>query len=546
MTHEFSELLRALTVAASPVLLFSIIFFRPRTSTTAGRRTAALGVTLGFAAFATALLATLVLFIGGPVIWSLPLWGPVSLGVYFDNLSAILLLLVSFLGAVVLRFSYHYMDGDIHQQRFTRWLCLTAGSVLCIIISGNLLFFALAWSMTSLCLHQLLVIYPDRPAALLAARKKFIISRMGDLCLLGAIILTYHQFHTWDFHVIFEAAARLHNAGSEAVTGTVSGICLLLAASALLKSAQFPFHSWLPDTMETPTPVSALMHAGIINAGGFLIVRLSPLMTLSPGTLHLLVLVGAVTALFASLVMLTHASVKRALAFSTVAQMGFMILQCGLGAFSLAVLHLVAHSLYKAHAFLASGSIISLSRSSWTPEVHERKTSFRALCGAVILTVLLGALGIAFAGFDTLKNPDTLVLGGIFLMSLCYMTWNLWSQSMDRSNIVKGLGTAAFLGAAYLILHQIFRHLLAPILPAYSPVNTPWDYAMMALLLIAFFMILIFQSRIPLWVNGRMFRALYVHSRNGFYFNTLANRITTTLWPIPQTRQGPRPGKSHP
>jgi len=135
----------------------------------------------------------------------------------------------------------------------------------------------------------------------------------------------------------------------------LTAICLLLVGVAMLKSAQFPFHSWLPDTMETQTPLSALMHAGIINAGGFLIVRLSPVVSLSPVALNTLAIVGAFTAIFASLVMMTQASIKRMLALSTIAQMGFMMLQCGLGAFSIAVLHIVAHSLYKAHAFFIVG-----------------------------------------------------------------------------------------------------------------------------------------------------------------------------------------------
>src|SRR5690606_5255778 len=133
----------------------------------------------------------------------------------------------------------------------------------------------------------------------------------------------------------------------------------LIICGALLKSAQFPFHTWLPDTMGTPTPVSTLMHAGIINAGGYLVIRLSPLLVENTTAMLFLATIGAVTLASASLVMLTQTSVKRMLAYSTIAQMGFMLLQCGLGAYALAVLHLIAHSLYKAHAFLSSGSTVA-------------------------------------------------------------------------------------------------------------------------------------------------------------------------------------------
>ena len=133
----------------------------------------------------------------------------------------------------------------------------------------------------------------------------------------------------------------------------------LLAIAALLKSAQFPTHGWLTEVMETPTPVSALLHAGVVNAGGFLLIRFADVMLQAPVVLAVLVMVGGFTALFGSLVMLTQSAVKTSLAWSTVAQMGFMILQCGLALFPIALLHIVAHSLYKAHAFLASGSAIA-------------------------------------------------------------------------------------------------------------------------------------------------------------------------------------------
>ncbi len=133
-----------------------------------------------------------------------------------------------------------------------------------------------------------------------------------------------------------------------------------LAAAALLKSAQFPVHGWLTEVMETPTPVSALLHAGVINAGGFLLIRFADVMLLAPGVLAVLVMVGGFTALFGGLVMLTQPAVKTSLAWSTVAQMGFMILECGLGLFPLALLHIVAHSLYKTHSFLASGEAVEL------------------------------------------------------------------------------------------------------------------------------------------------------------------------------------------
>ena len=285
----------------------------------------------------------------------------VGIGIYVDGLSAILLLLVCFVSSVVTRYSRHYLQGDPNQARFTRWLCWTLAAVLILIISGNLLQFALAWVATSIGLHRLLLFYPDRQAAILASRKKFIASRLGDLCLLSAMVLLYRIFGSLDYSMIF--AGTQSAVGELAKAQWVDTTALLLVVAALLKSAQFPLHGWLTEVMETPTPVSALLHAGIINAGGFLVLRFSSLIAQSGPALYTLAIVGGFTALFGSVVMLTQTSIKVSLTFSTIAQMGFMMLQCGLGAFSAALLHIVAHSLYKAHAFLSSGSVINLARA---------------------------------------------------------------------------------------------------------------------------------------------------------------------------------------
>ena len=459
MTNDPAHILPAALVAAGPLAL---LLFGLLPSTWLNRRAplaARAGAGIALAALLAAGLAAVARWRGGPVQHEFLQAGPFALGIYFDNLSAILLVLVSFLLAIVARYSINYLAGDPGQGRFTKWLCLTGGSVLAIVISGNLIQFALAWCATSLSLHQLLVFYPDRPGALLAARKKFIISRLGDACLLGVIALVYQQFGTGNFAALFAAAKELHAAGHNAASLNVSVICFLLVAGAMLKSAQFPFHSWLPDTMETPTPVSALMHAGIINAGGFLIIRLSPVVTLSPAALSLLASFGAFTALFASLVMLTHASIKRSLAFSTVAQMGFMMLECGLGAFPLAVLHLVAHSLYKAHAFLSSGSIVRLAQSAWTPADRPNAHPMR-LVAALLTAGLLTLGGGWLCGAGLRLEPGLLVLGGAFAMALGYALWNLWSQTLNLQLGLLGTGLAAAAVSVFFSLHRLFEHLL--------------------------------------------------------------------------------------
>lgn len=527
-TPDHSALWAAL-VLCLPILLLLPALLPTARVRRSNRQLAKLGAGLALATFAGAVIAAIGRTGHGPLIFDFFSVGPVRLGVYVDALSLIMLLLVSFLGAVVTRYAVNYLDGDPGQGRFTKWLSATIGAVLLLIVSGNLLMFALAWMATSLSLHQLLMFYSERPGALLAARKKFLISRLGDAAMVGLLVLSYHCFGTWEFRELFAAADALRTSGAP-LSPCFSWISGLLVAAAMLKSAQFPFHSWLPDTMETPTPVSALMHAGIINAGGFLIVRFSPIISLSPTSLNALALVGVFTALFASLIMLTQTSVKRSLAYSTIAQMGFMMLQCGLGAFALAVLHLVAHSLYKAHAFLASGSIVGLAKSSWVPS--GRPTAHPVILLGTLATALgLTAVIAALFGVHPGSEPGVLILGGIFMMAVAYLLWNLWSSSHRAGLIGWGLLIGAACATAYFTLHALFVRLLAGSIPPYAPERSPLEYGVMVAVVVLFMAMLIFQAQLPLWSSTRVGRALYVHAHKGFYFVSLANRIVLALTP---------------
>ena len=486
-----------------------------------GRQAAVNAAKAAAAGLLAAVLAALTVLLTGPVEFLLLDLGAVKLGLCLDALSVLMLVLVTFLGMVVTRYSVNYLDGDPAQARFSRWLCLTIFAVAMLVVSGNLLMFAIAWVATSMSLHKLLTFYPERPGAMLAAKKKFLISRLGDLCLLVAITLVWHEFGSFEFRDIFTAA--------RGATGpAISWICGLLVAGALMKSAQFPFHSWLPDTMETPTPVSALMHAGIINAGGFLVVRLSPLLTQSPGALNALALVGAFTALFASVTMMTQTSIKRSLAWSTVAQMGFMMLQCGLGAFALAMLHLVAHSLYKAHAFLSSGSIVNISKSAWTPSGRPAAHPVVVL-GSVVAALAVGC-GIAAAmGLRIHSDPGHLLLVAVFIMALAHLLWTLWSSSLRTGLLFWGLLIITGATAACFALHSAFEHLLASALPEYAPLRSGFEHAVMAFIGLLFLAVLIFQSQLPLWAARPAFARLYVHASNGFYLGTLLGRLTRKI-----------------
>lgn len=453
--------------------------------------------------------------LAGPMRFELAAWGPAKLALVADPLSVLMLLLVSFLGLIITRYAINYLDGDPGQARFSRWLVVTLASVLLLVASSNLLLFTAAWMATSLSLHQLLTFYRERPAAVLAARNKFIISRLADACMIAVLVLVWRGHGTWEFHELFANPAGPHS-------GLVAG---LLVAAAMMKSAQFPFHSWLPETLETPTPVSALMHAGIINAGGFLIVRLSPLVTQLPAALNALALLGAFTALFASVIMMTQTSIKKVLAWSTVAQMGFMMLQCGLGAFALAMMHIVAHSLYKAHAFLSSGSVVNISRSAWTP-VGRPAAHPLVVLGSLGAALLVGG-GIAAAlGVTPQGDPGELLLMGIFIMATAHLLWTLWSSSMRQRLVLRGLVIVAGATAVCLALHAGFEHLLSACVPAYAPVRSSVEHGVMLVVALLFLAVLVFQSQLPSWAARPAFMRLYVHASNGFYLGTLFNRVT--------------------
>ncbi len=436
-----------------------------------------------------------------------------ALPVALDGVSTVMVVLVSFLGWVVLRFSRNYLAGDPAQARFFSWMNLTLASVLTLVMSGNLLLLLGAWVATSLCLHRLLLHHPGRAGAVFSARKKFVFSRLGDLCLVSAIILLYRAHGTLDLDALFASVATGN-------TGGLPAAGYLFAACAALKSAQFPFHSWLPDTMETPTPVSAFMHAGIINAGGFLIVRLSPLFTHAPGALNLLAVLGTLTAAFGAIVMLAQPGVKRALAYSTIAQMGFMMLQCGLGAYGLALLHLVAHSLYKAYAFLTAGSTVgAVPRAA--VRLGTPALTMGVLAGGLLATGGATALSLLFPGVPHPPSVFIAVLG----LALAYGI----GRGISAGG---GAATALRSGAAALAvaLAGLFLHAGASTLFAHLPEVTP-PPLLIAFVSCVFVALFLFQAL--LWRAGShsIGRSLYVHALNGFYLGTVANRLLGHLWP---------------
>lgn len=507
---------------AAPILLFLAGLIAWVWRSLQPQTTTAVCGALSIVGLLGSLLATTGVFLNGSIETNVA-----GLMLYIDRLAVIMLLLVAFIGAAVIRYSRNYLDGDPGQRRFFQWLCWTVSAVLLLVIAGHFVVFVLAWIMTSLCLHRLLLFYPERAGAHVAARKKFVVSRLGDIALILAGICLYRVFHTLEFAALFAAEKTFHD------DATLTAAAFALVIGAVMKSAQFPFHSWLPEVMETPTPVSALMHAGIINAGGFLMIRMSPVLVQAPAALHLLAVIGTVTALFGSLVMLTQTSIKKSLAFSTVGQMGFMMLQCGLGAFSSALLHIVAHALYKAHAFLSSGSVVDIARAAWAPPVRDNRHPGELLL-AFIAALALAIGGARLFNLTLAEEPGIVLLGAILQMALTYLLWNALAHHAGPAQISKALAIAAGVSLLYFALQTGFLYLLRGEIAGPMPIDSVFAGLLLTVVLAGFFTILMLQIQYPGPAAARVWQAAYVHHYNGFYIRTLANRLLDRCWPKPR------------
>ncbi len=456
--------------------------------------------------------------------------GSLALSIDVNALTLIMLTLVAFVGMIVARYAQTYMDGDEHEGRFHRWLALTLGSFLTLIVAGNVWGFWVSWVATSLCLHELLAFYRDRPGAVLAARKKYLLHRIADVSLFAAFALIVRALHTAQWAGI--AQAMMHATGPR--PEPLVAAAALIVASAILKSAQFPVHGWLIQVMEAPTPVSALLHAGIIYTGAFLVLRASPLMAHVGWAGDVLAGVGLVSLVVASLTMMTMTNIKGALAYSTCAQMGFMLMECGLGLYSIAVLHIIAHSVYKAHAFLSSGSVVEHFRAPKIA-VPAAATVGRALLGLVIAVSMVLGVGDMF-GVGLARQPALMVMAMILAVGMAQL---LLQALNTRKGAMGGLlarmaGLSAFVCVAYFALHMGFVRLLGASVPA-DPVHVAVaQKVLLGAIALAFLALLFIQQLLPRLSQTALGRAAYVHFYGGLYADTLLTEFVRGFGSLPR------------
>ncbi|AVS66021.1 NADH-quinone oxidoreductase subunit L [Paracidovorax avenae] len=324
--------------------------------------------------------------------------------------------LVQALGGVVGVFSARYLDGEPRQARYAAALAAVLGGVQVLLLADHWAVLIAAWAGIGLALERLLCFYADRPFALLAAHKKRVADRAADGLLVAAAALSWHAVGSGS---LSDLAAHVQAAG---LSVPLQVAAVLLVAAVVLRTALMPVHGWLIQVMEAPTPVSALLHAGVVNLGGVVLIRCAPLMENAMPARTILVALGLLTALGAGLVMLTRISIKVRLAWSTVAQMGFMLVECGLGLYTLAALHLLGHSIYKAHAFLAASDVVRQTRArALRPlQLPARASLLTAplLAGAVVAAVgggwplwWTGVMALAWAPLLWASGPRQLLTG---------------------------------------------------------------------------------------------------------------------------------------
>ena len=340
----------------------------------------------------------------------------VSWSIRVDTLTAVMLVVVNTVSALVHVYSIGYMHEDPHRPRFFAYLSLFTFAMLMLVTADNFLQLFFGWEGVGLASYLLIGFWYHKPEANAAAIKAFIVNRIGDFGFALGIFGIFALFQTISFDAVFAAAPAMAGKPMEFLgyqVDTLTCLCLLLFVGAMGKSAQFLLHTWLPDAMEGPTPVSALIHAAtMVTAGVFMVARLSPLFEYAPFALQVVTLVGAVTAFFAATVGLVQNDIKRVVAYSTCSQLGYMFVACGVGAYGAAIFHLFTHAFFKALLFLGSGSVIHAMH-------HEQDMrNMGGLKDKIVLTygmMLIGTLSLTgvgiphLAGFAGFHSKDAII-----------------------------------------------------------------------------------------------------------------------------------------
>jgi len=542
--------------------LASFLFLLPLLAATGGwlaslrSRRAAVHISIASAAATFALaLFTLGLILTGSPAMELAVgsaWGTLLL----DPLSTLMAVLISGISLIVHVYSRRYMAGEQGYARFFVLLDLMTAALLLMVSAGDLITLLVAWHLIGVLLYFLLGQEMTNHSAHRYASWTFLTYRFGDLPLVLAAALLYQAFDTWSLTAIFEALGKAPD------TQTVFGLPLaetvagLIALSAFARSAQFLLHTWLPYTMSGPTPVSALMHAGIVNAGGFLINRFAPLFLQTDGVLHWIFVVGLVTAIAGSVLMLAQNDIKKALGYSTMGQMGFMVMECGVGAFSLAVYHLIAHGLFKGTLFLGAGGVIHRARQDdgvpkddlYTFVVERRPARQRRpwlLMAAVTLVVPVTILVLAhwLVANDFFQKQGAIVLLFFGWVTGAQLIFAAYRMRTDNTLRLMGLILFSFtiVVVGYTLIAHAFDVFLYPDEAFRSQIyaSAGIDIYWFDVLVILVTLVVVFGWLIAYYAQqnggrrrlqaGPLWRSFYTLVAREFYIGTFYRHLSDTL-----------------
>jgi len=324
----------------------------------------------------------------------------VDFALQMDHLTIVMLLVVTFVSLLVHIYSTGYMAHEEGYYRFFAYMNLFVFFMLTLVLAANIVLMFVGWEGVGLCSYLLIGFWFLKQSAINAGKKAFITTRIGDFGFTIGILLLFWTFSSVDFGTVFAKAANMP-AESATQAGVLTWICLLLFAGAIGKSAQLPLYVWLPDAMEGPTPVSALIHAAtMVTAGVYMVARMHPLFSRAPIAMFVVALVGAVTAFYAATIALVQTDIKKVLAYSTVSQLGYMFLGCGVGAYAAGIFHLMTHAFFKGLLFLAAGSVIHAMGGEQDMRLMG---GLRKQIPATYWTMFIATLAIAgipgFAGF---------------------------------------------------------------------------------------------------------------------------------------------------
>jgi NADH-quinone oxidoreductase subunit L len=319
----------------------------------------------------------------------------VPFNLYLDQLSTVMILVITGVGFLIHVYSIGYMREDPGYSRFFAYMNLFVFSMLLLVLSGNLVWLIIGWAMVGLSSYLLIGFWFERTSAVLAARKAFVMNTIGDVGMVFAAFLIFLNLRVLDFQGLFSRVHQLPKGG-----GVITAICLLLLVGAVAKSAQLPLHTWLPDAMEGPTPVSALIHAAtMVTAGVYLVARMHLLYDWAPTAAATVAVIGGVTALYAATIGTAQVDIKRILAYSTMSQIGYMFLAVGIGAYTAGMFHFMTHAFFKALLFLAAGNVIHAFHDD---QDIRHMGNLRAGLPITFWTFLIGTLSIS--GFPLLAG----------------------------------------------------------------------------------------------------------------------------------------------